>query len=226
MGRRWIDVDVRITHRSLIAAGMLLGLAGTVLAVVPLLAGSVAVTAAAHTGYVLALLLVGGTSAHRWWYFGPTRVFRRELGGPDGWLDRHDLARGAGAHEVRAVAPPASDRPVGPVTDFGWEVGRLESGGLRVRLTWWPRSRWPGARLRHWRPQPRPVYSPWARGFGVVGPQGSGKTQFLVNVVLDIARRGGGPLDQAGAGGAHPRPARTGRADRGVQPFSARHHRQ
>jgi type IV secretory pathway TraG/TraD family ATPase VirD4 len=29
------------------------------------------------------------------------------------------------------------------------------------------------------------VFSPWARGFGVVGPQGSGKTQFLVNVVLD-----------------------------------------
>jgi len=29
------------------------------------------------------------------------------------------------------------------------------------------------------------VFSPWARGFGVVGPQGSGKTQFLVNVILD-----------------------------------------
>ena len=59
------------------------------------------------------------------------------------------------------------------------------SGGLRVRLVWWPRAWRPGRWLRNWRPQPRAVFSPWARGFGVVGPQGSGKTQFLVNVILD-----------------------------------------
>ncbi len=69
---------------------------------------------------------------------------------------------------------------------LGWQVGHLVSGGPWVRLQWRPRSWRPGGwRLAHWRPQPQAVYSPWARGFGVVGPQGSGKTQFLFNVILD-----------------------------------------
>jgi type IV secretion system protein VirD4 len=185
MSQRRTDAEVRVTHRSLIAVGVLLGLAGLVLDVVPLLAESVAFGAAAQTGYILAILFVSATLAHRRWYFHPTRAFRRELGGPDGWLDRHDLARSAGEHGVRAAAPPGSGRPDGPVTDYGWQVGRLVSGGLRVRLVWWPRARRPGPRLTNWRRQARAVYSPWARGFGVVGPQGSGKTQFLVNVILD-----------------------------------------
>ncbi|MHA6631870.1 type IV secretory system conjugative DNA transfer family protein [Pseudonocardia sichuanensis] len=166
--------------------GVLLGLAGLVLDVVPLLAGSPPFGAAAQTGYILAIGLVGGTLAHRWWYFHPTRVFRRELGGPVGWLDRHDLARSAGEHGIRAVAAPGSAvGPASPVTDYGWQVGRLVSGGPSVRLVWRPRSWRPGRWLRNWRPQGRPVFSPWSRGFGVVGPQGSGKTQFLVNVILD-----------------------------------------
>ena len=185
MSQRRTDAEVRGTHRSLIVVGALLGLAGLVLDVVPLVAESVAFGAAAQTGYILAILFVGGTLAHRWWYFHPTRAFRRELGGPDGWLDRHDLARGAGEHGVRAAGPPGSARPDGSVTDYGWQVGRLVSGGLRVRLVWWPRAWQPGRWLRNWRPRPRAVFSPWARGFGVVGPQGSGKTQFLVNVILD-----------------------------------------
>jgi hypothetical protein len=185
MSQRRTDAEVRVTHRSLIVVGALLGLAGLVLDVVPLVAASVAFGAAAQTGYILAILFVGGTLAHRWWYFHPTRAFRRELGGPDGWLDRHDLARGAGEHGVRAAAPPGSARPDGSVTDYGWQVGRLVSGGLRVRLVWWPRAWRPGRWLRNWRPRPQAVFSPWARGFGVVGPQGSGKTQFLANVILD-----------------------------------------
>lgn len=179
------DAEVRTTHRALIACGAVLGVAGLVVNLLPLFAGSVAFGAAAQTGYLLAILLVGGTLIHRWWYFGPTRAFRRELGGPDGWLDRHDLARTAGADGVRAAAPPGAGGPGAVVTDYGWQVGRLESGGRRVRLQWWPRAWRPGRRLAQWRPTPRPVYSPWARGFGVVGPQGSGKTQFLVNVILD-----------------------------------------
>jgi hypothetical protein len=185
MSQRGTDADVRVTHRSLVVVGVLLGLAGLVLDVVPVVADSVAFDAAAQTGYSLAILFVGGTVAHRWWYFHPTRAFRRELGGPDGWLDRHDLARGAGEHGVRAAAPPGSGRPDGVVTGYGWQVGWLVSGGLRVRRVWWPRAWRPGRWLRNWRPQPRAVFSPWARGFGVVGPQGSGKTQFLVNVILD-----------------------------------------
>src|SRR3954454_5310760 len=185
MSQRGTDADVRVTHRSLVVVGVLLGLAGLGLDVVPVVADSVAFDAAAQTGYTLAILFVGGTVTHRWCYFHPTRAFRRELGGPDGWLDRHDLARSAGADGVRAAAPPGSGRPDGPITDYGWQVGRLVSGGLRVRLVWWPRARRPGPPLTNWRPQPRAVYSPWSRGFGVVGPQGSGKTQFLVNVILD-----------------------------------------
>src|SRR5919202_3062600 len=127
MGQRRPDADVRVMHRSLIVVGVLLGLAGLVLDVVPLVADSVAFGAAAQTGYILALLFVGATLAHRWWYFHPTRAFRRELGGPDGWLDRHDLARTAGEHGVRAAAPAGSSRDRS-VTDYGWRVGRLVSG--------------------------------------------------------------------------------------------------
>ena len=196
MGTHRTNPEVRTTHRALIACGVLLGLSGLTLNLVPLFAGSVAFGAAAQTGYLLAVLLIGGTLIHRWWYFGPTRTFRRELGGPDGWLDRHDLARTAGAGGVRAAAPPGSgpsasgpsgsgSSPDAPVTAYGWRVGQLVSGGLRVRYGWRPRGWRPGRRLANWRPRPRAVYSPWARGFGVVGPQGSGKTQFLVNVVLD-----------------------------------------
>ena len=186
MGIRRTDPEVRTTHRALIVCGVLLGLAGLTLNVLPLFAGSVAFGAAAQTGYLLAITLIGGTLIHRWWYFGPTRAFRRELGGPDGWLDRHDLDRTAGAAGVRAAAPPGSVAgPNAAVTDYGWRVGHLVSGGLRVRYRWRPRGWRPGRRRTNWRPRPRGVYSPWARGFGVVGPQGSGKTQFLVNVVLD-----------------------------------------
>lgn len=186
MGQRKPDADVRVTHRALIATGVVLGVVGVALDVVPLLADSPPFGAAAQTGYILAIGLVGGTLTHRWWYFHPTRVFRRELGDPDGWLDRHDLARTAAEQGVRAAAPPGSGSgPAAPVTDYGWLVGTLESGGPRVRLMWWPRSWRPGRWLCNWRPQARPVFSPWARGFGVVGPQGSGKTQFLVNVILD-----------------------------------------
>ena len=184
MGQRRTDAEVRITHRALLVCGVLLGLAGVVLDVLPWLADSPPFGVAAKTGYLLAVLLVGGTWAHRRWYFGSTQVFRRELGGPDGWLDRHDLAHGASERGLRATAP-GSGRPGGPITDHGWQVGRLVSGGLRVRYHWRPRAWRPGRRWGNWRPAPRPVFSPWARGFGVVGPQGSGKTQFLVNVILD-----------------------------------------
>ena len=186
MGQRWIDADVRVTHRALIVTGVLLGGAGVVLDVLSPSAGSVGFGAAADTGYVLAVLLIGGTLGHRWWYFHPARVFRRELGGPDGWLDRHDLARTAGADGIRSgvpAQPVPGTGPSAPVTAYGWQVGHLVSGGPWVRLAWWPCPWWPGS--AHWRPRPRAVYSPWARGFGVVGPQGSGKTQFLVNVILD-----------------------------------------
>lgn len=184
MGGARTDAEVRTAYRALIVVGLLSGAVGLVLDVVPLLASSPAFGAAAQTGYILAILLVGGTLLRRRWFFHPHRVFRRELGGPDGWLDRHDLARTAGEVGVRASAPPGGGADA-PISDCGWLVGYLVSGGLRVRRTWRPRSWRPGRWLRNWWSRRRAVYSPWARGFGVVGPQGSGKTQFLVNVVLD-----------------------------------------
>ena len=151
MGQRWIDADVRVTHRALIVTGVLLGGAGVVLDVLSPSAGSVGFGAAAHTGYVLTVLLIGGTLGHRWWYFGPTRVFRRELGGPDGWLDRHDLARTAGADGIRCAVPAQpvpGTGPSVPVTAYGWQVGQLVSGGPWVRLPGGPAR---GGRGWRWR---------------------------------------------------------------------------
>jgi hypothetical protein len=65
MSQRGTDADVRVTHRSLVVVGVLLGLTGLVLDVVPVVADSVAFDAAAQTGYSLAILFVGGTVAHR-----------------------------------------------------------------------------------------------------------------------------------------------------------------
>lgn len=186
MGQRWAPGDVRSAHRSYIAAGLMLTAAAAWLDFWPGFAGHAPLQAAGKAGYVLAILMVGGTWLHRRWYFEPTRVFRRELGGPDGWLDRHDLARSAGEEGIRRTAHPGAAPPQGaPVTAYGWRVGHLVSGGPWLRWTWRPRSVSPGRWGRNWWPTRRAVYSPWARGFGIVGPQGSGKTQFLVHAVLD-----------------------------------------
>ena len=200
---------------------MLLGLAGLVIDVVPLVAESVAFGAAAQTGYILAILLVGGTLAHRV-VLPQAGVPPRALGGPDGWLDRHDLAHGAGEHGCAPPRRPAPPAPTGRSPTTRWQVGRLVSGGLRVRLVWWPRAWRPGRWLRNWRPRPRAVFSPWARGFGVVGPQGSGKTQFLVNVILDAPGAAVDAVDQPSWSCLTRRAARASRADRGVQPVAAR----
>ena len=205
---------------------MLLGLAGLVLNVVPLFAGSVAFGAAAQTGYLLAVVLIGGTWAHRWWYFGPTRAFRRELGGPDGWLDHHDLARSAGERGVRAAAPPGSGSgPAAPVTDYGWQVGRLVSGGLRVAAGVAAAGLAAGAVAAE-------LAAAAAGGVLAVGarvrrgrPAGQRQDPVPGQRGARRPRRGGRPVDQAGVGGADPPAARAGRADRGVQPVAARRDR-
>lgn len=173
----WTEPQVRAAHRGLAGVGAGLAGVGALADFTPLVADVAAFDAAAHAGYTMGLLCAGGAAAHRRWYFSPGRVFRRELGGPTGWLDGADLEQTAGASAVQRAAGPTALTGATPIGGTSWRrgrgsvaaagfcVGRLVSGGRLVRG--------------------RRVYSPWTRGFAVLGPQGSGKTQFLVNVVLD-----------------------------------------
>lgn len=112
-------------------------------------------------------MLTAATAAHHAWWTHPRTRLRRALGGPVGWLDAHDLATTCGAAAVRRHAAalwPGHDWGQAPVSAAGWEAGQLVSG---------PRS------LRR-----RRIYSPWTRGVGILGPQGSGKTQYLIRLLL------------------------------------------
>jgi len=129
--------------------------------------------AVATFGWVLALVMVAGAWVHHRWYFSRVQRLRRELGEARGWLDEHDLADTAGADAVRrhgAQLWPARDfaglHSAGlPVTAAGFCLGALVSGDRRMR-----------GEL---------AYTPHARGFVVVGPQGSGKSQFVIPWILD-----------------------------------------
>jgi hypothetical protein len=125
-------------------------------------------------GYLVAGGLVVGVIVHNRWYFSATKRLHRTLG-EDGWLNQYDLRETAGAKAMRASAEhirpglpahPAGSRRRQPVTEYATRVGVLVSG-----------PRW----LRG-----RPVYSPHSRGKLVLGPQGSGKTSWLVHEVLDF----------------------------------------
>ncbi|MBW0105795.1 type IV secretory system conjugative DNA transfer family protein, partial [Pseudonocardia sp. KRD291] len=122
----------------------------------------------ALAGAAAGSVATAAAAAHHRFYFEPRRRFRRELGGPTGWLDAQDLAAAASAEAVRKHAAGTwADRDPWrhPVNVSGWEAGRLVSGPRHLRR--------------------RPVYSPWARGIGILGPQGSGKTQYLIRLLLD-----------------------------------------
>jgi hypothetical protein len=138
--------------------------------------GWLATTAAAGTaGYAagvparvevcaLAVSVVGAL----WWRHRPSARFRRQLGGAAGWLDRHDLAKRAGKRAIRAQAATrrAARRARRKPDDYGLSPGRLVSG------SWWVRY--------------RRVYWMLARGVLVVGPQGSGKSSWLVERVVKL----------------------------------------
>lgn len=87
--------------------------------------------------------------------------------GAQGWLDHRELRIHAGARALRAQA--GAIRPGlpwrCPVSAYGARVGAVVSGPVTVRR--------------------RAVYTPWSRGILVLGPQGSGKSSWLVGPILD-----------------------------------------
>ncbi|ODU05024.1 MAG: hypothetical protein ABS81_08720 [Pseudonocardia sp. SCN 72-86] len=126
-------------------------------------------------GYTTSALLLGGAIAHNRWRHMPHKRLQRELG-DDGWLNRFDLRDSAGAAAMHRQAaflrsdlasrPGGSRRRRPAVTELATHVGKVVSGPF------WMRG--------------RSVYSPHSRGTLVLGPQGSGKSSWLVHKVFDF----------------------------------------
>lgn len=112
---------------------------------------------------VIGLLLV---IAYHFWHFSAKQKFMREVAG-DGWLDRHDLRDSCGKAALRRQA--AQLRPglngKGKPSEYGWKIGTIVSGHRHLRG--------------------RAVYTPGPRPIGIVGPTESGKSQLLINGLID-----------------------------------------
>lgn len=112
---------------------------------------------------VIGLLLL---IAHHFWYFSAKQKFMREVAG-DGWLDRHDLNDTSGRAALRKQAdqlrPGLSGR--GKPREYGWKIGAIVSGQRNLRG--------------------RAVYTPGPRPIGIVGPTESGKSQLLINGLVE-----------------------------------------
>ncbi|WP_214367023.1 type IV secretory system conjugative DNA transfer family protein [Pseudonocardia sp. H11422] len=157
------NVVSRSAPTRLMAAATATGALGWVTAPLP---GLDVVSTAAGLG---AAGLAAGAAGVLGWRHHPTQKLRRRLGA-DGWLDHRELRTQAGARALRAQAGPAQlglaiHAGRAPVSAFGAQVGRLVSGPLGVRG--------------------RAVYSPWSRGILLLGPQGSGKSSWLVGPICD-----------------------------------------
>ncbi|MGM0724159.1 MAG: type IV secretory system conjugative DNA transfer family protein [Actinomycetota bacterium] len=163
------DAEIRSRHR-LIGGGGLAVAAGSAALSTAQVWDSLAAFAdgAALVGGAGGSLAAAAALVHHRWHFHPVRAFRRELGGQDGWLSGRDLRDAAGARGVRLIASGIfrdRDAFAAPLHLSGWEAGRLVSGPVHLRR--------------------KPVYAPWTRGVGILGPQGSGKSQYLTGLVLD-----------------------------------------
>lgn len=163
------DAEIRSRHR-LIGGGGLAVAAGSAALSTAQVWDSLAAFAdgAALVGGAGGSLAAAAALVHHRWHFHPGPAFRRELGGQDGWLSGRDLRDAAGARGVRLIASGIfrdRDAFAAPLHLSGWEAGRLVSGPVHLRR--------------------RRVYAPWTRGVGILGPQGSGKSQYLTGLVLD-----------------------------------------
>jgi type IV secretion system protein VirD4 len=124
-------------------------------------------------GYVGGGLAVAAAVAHNRWYFSARQRLLRALG-EDGWIEPHHLKTYAGAaalyRQADYLRPDLPFRPGGlrlrqSPTQYGFDLGAIVAGERAVR----------GKHL----------YSPYGRSIKLIGPPGSGKSQLLINLILD-----------------------------------------
>lgn len=138
---------------------------------IALLDWSAAAPVAGPATAVLGGVLLAGTATSAAYQFSRGPRLRRELG-RDGWIDARDLLAEAGTTGIRKrYGNLRKDlRGRGKATEYGFPVGRIVSGTEMVR---------------HHR-----LFIPWNYGSLIVGPPGSGKSQLLINLILDMPGAG------------------------------------
>lgn len=115
----------------------------------------------------LAVLILGLAWTHHRWFFSGRQRLRRSLGGQEGYVNEHDLRETCGDAAVLREAYRFWGRPPGSMTveQASWEIGELISGRWTVRS--------------------QPMRAAYPRSAIVVGPQGGGKSQYLISRILD-----------------------------------------
>lgn len=168
------DKDVKYSELKTGVGGVVLGTGAGLLQQLPIHDPTIMASVTSYVsvpGMVLGGALAAGAVAHNRWYFSADKRLHRELG-EDGWLNQYDLKTSAGAAAMRAqgshLRPElarAGRLRRHPVSEYATCVGALVSGPPRIR----------GKR----------VYNPHSRGTLVLGPQGSGKSQWLAHPMFD-----------------------------------------
>lgn len=163
--RRWEWQLVAIGAACLVFAVVFGSVAPAALAGAPV-GVPVALLLPALTGLMTctAVVIVVGAWLHHRWFFSSRQRLRRALGGSEGWLDTHDLCESAGERAVVAEGERFWRRPLS-AEQAAMTCGELISG------------RWP---VRE-----HLMRAPYPRSAVVVGPQGAGKTQYVIPHVLD-----------------------------------------
>lgn len=170
------DKDVRWSERKAGASGVLLGTSGYLLEQLPDDGSAIdsALDYVSRPGYVVGGLMLGASIVHNRWYFSEKQTLLRKLG-EGGWINQLDLRNYAGASAIYQDAGYL--RPDLPARhgrlrrrhdprNYAFDLGALVSGERNVRG-------------KH-------IYSPHGRSIALVGPSGSGKSQKLLNLILDF----------------------------------------